>query len=85
MTVILILGFIGALLLGASVLIGAESAIHEIEAFLLFLIASVLFTGACILDSIMGVKKQLQKEDEGGDTEIQILKLLTKIVRNTEK
>ncbi len=38
-----------AILSGTVVLIGAEGAIHEIEALILFLIAAVLISGAGVL------------------------------------
>jgi hypothetical protein len=42
-------------------LLGAKSAIHEIEAFVLFLIASVFFVGGCLLGSVNNVLKELKK------------------------
>ncbi|MDB5384790.1 MAG: hypothetical protein JWM11_436 [Planctomycetaceae bacterium] len=42
-----------AFLVGMAVLIAAKSAIHEIEAFILFLIAAVLFVGAAVVKAIM--------------------------------
>ena len=41
-----------AFLAGAAILMDAESAIHEIEAFILFVCFSVLFSGAAIVDAI---------------------------------
>lgn len=45
-------------LYGCSTLLVAKSAIHEIEAFILFLIATVLFTGAAIVSSLKSLVKQ---------------------------
>ena len=36
---------------------GAESAIHEIEAFILFIIAAVLISGAAIVDVLNKIKR----------------------------
>ena len=37
---------------GALILASAQSAIHEIEAFMLFLIAAVFIVGACVVDAV---------------------------------
>lgn len=37
---------------GGLILMNAQSAIHEIEAFVLFLTAAVLVSGACIVDTV---------------------------------
>ena len=68
-TFILFLGFIVALLIGGSILLSAQSAIHEIEAFILILIATVLLSGACIVDAVNGVKKEIREKLEVEDTE----------------
>jgi hypothetical protein len=39
------------------ILAAAKSAIHEIEAFLLFLISAVLLIGAAIVDAIKSQRK----------------------------
>ena len=44
-------------LVGLMILAGAKSAIHEIEAFLLFLIAAVFLVGAAIVDAIQSQRK----------------------------
>ncbi len=44
-------------LVGTMILAGAKSAIHEIEAFLLFLIAAVFLVGAAIVDAIQSQRK----------------------------
>ncbi len=58
----LFLGFLCTSIIGVSILLGAQSAIHEIEAFILFLIAAVLFSGACIVDSIKGLKSKKREK-----------------------
>ena len=40
----------------------------EIESFILFLIASVLFSGAIITDAVNKVRKKLDSESEEEDT-----------------
>jgi hypothetical protein len=42
-----------ALLAGASVLASAKSAVHEIEAFVLFLIAATFLTGSALVEALM--------------------------------
>lgn len=44
---------------GAAIFAAAHGAIHEIEAFMLFLIAAVLLSGAAIVDAIHVVRKKL--------------------------
>jgi len=58
-----------ALLAGVSILLYAKSAIHEIEAFVLFLISAVFLSGAAVVESVnllrmdmSLVKEQSQKE-----------------------
>jgi len=41
-----------AFLCGFLVFLAATSAIHEIEAFILFVCASVLLSGACIVEAV---------------------------------
>jgi hypothetical protein len=56
--------FFGIALLGA-----AQSAVHEIEAFVLFLIAAVLLSGAAIIEAInLTGKKLLAAIDSAGKT-----------------
>ena len=55
---LLLCGF--AALAGASILIEAKSAIHEIEAFILFLISAVLLTGASIVEAINIARKKIE-------------------------
>jgi hypothetical protein len=42
---------------------GAKSAIHEIEAFMLYLIASVFLMGGAIIGEIRGLSKAKQPKD----------------------
>jgi hypothetical protein len=42
---------------GSAILRVATSAIHEIEAYILYLISAVCFSGACIVKAIDGLKK----------------------------
>ena len=48
-----------AILAGTVVLIGAEGAIHEIEALILFLIAAVLISGAGVVKAVNGLRRNL--------------------------
>jgi len=45
---------------GASVIAIAQSAVHEIEAFILFLIGAVFVSGAAIVEAVDGVRKKLE-------------------------
>ena len=56
----------GALIIfsGFGILSSAKSAIHEIEAFIMFLIASVLISSASI---IMAIEKKQKSEDSVKD------------------
>lgn len=45
-----------SVLSGIAILFGAKSAIHEIEAFLLFIIASILISGAVVSSTIIKSK-----------------------------
>jgi len=46
-----------ALLLGAQVLVSAKSAIHEIEAFLLFIMATIALSGGAIITTLKEPKQ----------------------------
>lgn len=48
-----------AALIGGTILAAAESAIHEIEAFILFLIAAVLASGAAVVEAVNLLRKDL--------------------------
>ncbi|MFH1731230.1 MAG: hypothetical protein ABIF82_06230 [Planctomycetota bacterium] len=52
MRIVLTVGAIISVFLGASILGNAKSAIHEIEAFVLFLIGAVLFSAGAIIGAI---------------------------------
>jgi hypothetical protein len=54
-----VLGLV-AFLCGASVMAVAQSAVHEIEAFILFLIGAVFVSGAAIVEAVNGVRKKLE-------------------------
>jgi hypothetical protein len=51
--ILCVLSFIAGLM----ILAGAKSAIHEIEAFLLFLIGAVFLVGAAIVEAIHSQRK----------------------------
>ncbi len=44
---------------GASIMAIAESAVHEIEAFILFLIGAVFITGAAVVEAVNVMRKKL--------------------------
>jgi 4-hydroxybenzoate polyprenyltransferase len=58
MRVLLFLLAILALLAGAGILTGAQSAIHEIEAFILFLISAVFMSGAGVVEAVNLLRKE---------------------------
>jgi hypothetical protein len=49
-----------AFLAGVGILAGAQSAIHEIEAFILFLISAVLLVGASVVEAINIARKRIE-------------------------
>ena len=57
MAVILFILSLLSFLWGCLVLIGAQSAIHEIEAFVLFLISAVLLSGFAIVNAIKSLRR----------------------------
>lgn len=59
MRVVLSLFGLAAIIGGILILGGAESAVHEIESLILFLIATVFITGACIVESVQNLEKQI--------------------------
>ena len=67
MRVILFLFSVFTSIVGISILYIAKSAVHEIEAFSLFLIAAVLFTGACIVDSIHSAHRNILEQLKTSD------------------
>ena len=48
-----------AFLAGAAIFAGAKSAIHEIEAFLLFLISAIFISGASVVEAVHRLRKEL--------------------------
>ena len=62
MRIILFFGAIAAILFGFMMLVAAKSAIHEIEAFILFLIGAVCLSGAGIIDAMYAMQKKLLDE-----------------------
>jgi purine-cytosine permease-like protein len=61
MKVLLFIISLIVLTLGALIFTSARSAIHEIEAFLLFLIASVFMCTAALLESLHVLRRELLK------------------------
>jgi len=71
--------------LGCKILVGAESAVHEIEALILLLIAAVLFVGSSLHEAVNRVRKELREEEpEGVSDEYQMIKILKEIEKNTK-
>jgi hypothetical protein len=60
MRIILFLLSVLAFLAGSGVLVGAESAIHEIEAFMLYLISAIFLSGAAVVEAINAARKKLE-------------------------
>ncbi|PIR00870.1 MAG: hypothetical protein COV66_03310 [Nitrospinae bacterium CG11_big_fil_rev_8_21_14_0_20_45_15] len=60
MKILLFLLAILAFITGLEILYSAKSAIHEIEAFVLFIVSSVLFSGAAIVESVNKMTKELK-------------------------
>lgn len=48
-----------AVLAGTGILSAANSAVHEIEAFILFLIGAVLLSGAGVIEILLTVRREL--------------------------
>ncbi|MDA1143295.1 MAG: hypothetical protein O3B01_32465 [Planctomycetota bacterium] len=61
MRVILAILAIAAFFAGAAILGDAKSAIHEIEAFILFLISAVFISGVGIVEAVNQLRKELKK------------------------
>ena len=61
MRVLLFILAIVAFLVGVGILSSAKSAIHEIEAFILFLIGAVLISGVAIVEAVNGMKNRLDE------------------------
>lgn len=60
MKVILFLLAILAFLAGFGILAAAKGAIHEIEAFILFLISAVFLSGAAIMDAVHALTMKME-------------------------
>ncbi len=60
MRVLLFILGVVAFLYGAAVMAIAQSAVHEIEAFVLFLIGAVFVSGAAIVEAVNAVRKKLE-------------------------
>jgi len=59
MRVLLFLLSILAFLVGIGILVSAKSAIHEIEAFILFLISAVFISGAGVVEAVNLLRKEI--------------------------
>ena len=64
MTVLLFILASVAFLAGGAILGGAKSAIHEIEAFTLFLISAVFISGAGIVEAVNQLRREFTQEEE---------------------
>lgn len=60
MRVLLFLFAVVALLAGAGILNAAKGALHEIEAFILFLIGAVFISGAGVVEAVSLLRKEVQ-------------------------
>lgn len=60
MRVILFLASLLSLMSAVSVLVSAQSSIHEIAGFSLLIVTVILFSGAAVVDALVQNKKQLQ-------------------------
>jgi len=60
MRVLLFVLAILAIVAGAGILTAAESAIHEIEAFVLFLIGAVFISGAGVVEAVTLLRKEMK-------------------------
>ncbi len=61
MRVLLFVGSVLALILGAVVLASSRGALAEIEGFIIFLIAAVLFVGAAVVEQLQLLSKSLHR------------------------
>jgi len=59
MAVSLLVGAILAAILGGLILASAASALHEIEAFILFMIAAIFWSSACVVAMLDTLSKKL--------------------------
>jgi hypothetical protein len=65
MHIVLFLLCVLAFLAGAVILVAAQSAIHEIEAFILFLISAVLLVGFSVVEAINAARKKIEALVQG--------------------
>jgi hypothetical protein len=59
--ILLLLSFLAALL-GVLLLKYSKGAIHDVEGFLLWLIAAVLLAGAAVADAVVTARKRIVRE-----------------------
>ncbi|MEA2031445.1 MAG: hypothetical protein U9N55_07625 [candidate division Zixibacteria bacterium] len=64
MRILLFILAIVAFFAGGAILADAKSAIHEIEAFIIFLISAVFISGAGIVEAVHQLRKELIKENK---------------------
>ncbi len=62
MRIFLLVLFVLSFFAGAGIFASAKSAIHEIEAFVLFLIAAVFLVGASAVDAITSLRKSIERK-----------------------
>jgi hypothetical protein len=79
MSVFLFILYILSFLAGGVIFADAKSAIHEIEAFLLFLISAVFLVGAAIVEAF---DRLLKAEHEAMNAMREIVKALQWMVNN---
>lgn len=58
MRVLLFIAAVLAFLAGVGILVSAKSAVHEIEGFILFLIAAVCLSGAGIIEAVVLMRNE---------------------------
>lgn len=58
MRVLLFVAAVLAFLAGVGILVSAKSAVHEIEGFILFLIAAVCLSGAGVIEAVVLMRKE---------------------------
>ncbi len=61
MRLILFLLAVVAFVGGGSIMTVAQSAVHEIEAFILFLVAAVFLSGAAIVEALNALRKKFDE------------------------
>lgn len=53
-----------AFLAGFAIMVSAKSALHEIEAFVLFIVCAVFLIGSAIVDVLKGIEKKIVSKSE---------------------